>query len=165
MRVSHWLYGLLALAVAVWLFNQLGGEERRIRARLDELAALLDKDGPESPLVAAATARSVSAMFARDFEVALEGYGSATGPQQIAQALLRYRSPPERIDVTFRDVEIELDAGERSAEMSALGVAVATTDGSLSRRRFRFALRWIREDREWVIRRVELIEELDAGLF
>ena len=167
MRFSRLLYGLLALAVAIWWVSQLGGEEKRIRGRLDELADLLGKDGPENALVAANKARSVALLFARDFEVLLQGYGSGavSGPQQISQAMLRYRTPPSSIEVTFRDVEIELDAGERTAGMSAVAVAAATTGGNFHQRRFRLAFRWVKEEEEWVIRRAELIEELDAGLF
>lgn len=166
-RVSYLLYGALAIAVAVWLFGQMGGERRQIEKRLEALQDLLDKDGQESPLSAANKAHSVGSFFAREFEVILGGYGSGAVPgrQQIAQALLRYRTPPSRVDVTFRDIEIQLDAGERGADMTATGVAAATIDGNLSRRRFRFAFRWIKEDREWVIQRAELIEELDPGLF
>ncbi len=167
MRFSSWLYGLLALAVAIWLVSQLGGEERRIRGRLAELAELLEKDGPENGLVAVNKARSVALMFASDFDVVLQGYstGAVSGPQQISQAMLRYRTAPSRIDVAFRDIEVELDAAKRTADMSAVGVASATAGGDLSRRRFRFAFRWVKEDREWVIQRAELIEELAAGLF
>ncbi len=166
-RASYLLYGALAIAVAVWLFSQIGGEKRQIEKRLEALQVLLDKDGTESPLSAANKAHSVGAFFAREFEVALGGYGSgaATGRQQIAQALLRYRTPASRVDVTFRDVDIQLDATERGADMTAIGVASATVEGNPSRRRFRFAFRWIKDDREWVIQRVELIEEMDPGLF
>ena len=167
MRFSYWLYGILALAVAIWLSSQFGGEERRLRSRLDELAELLEKDGPESGLVAANKAHSVGLLFARDFEVVLQGYAAqgVTEPHQISQAMLRYRTPPSSVSVTFRDVEIELDAAQRAANMHAIGVASATTDGRLDRRRFRFAFRWLKEEREWVIQRAELVEELDAGLF
>ncbi|MEM7351102.1 MAG: hypothetical protein AAF657_09870 [Acidobacteriota bacterium] len=166
-RVSYLLYGVLAIAFGIWLLGQLGGEKRRIQSQLDKLEELLEKDGEESGLEAANRARSVALLFARDFEVVLSGYaeGSTTSPQQISQAMLRYRTAPSRIDVSFSDIEIELGPGERGADMGAVGVAAATTDGHLSRRRFRFAFRWIRDEREWVIQRAELIEELDAGLF
>ncbi len=166
-RVSYLLYGVLVVAVTVWLFGQLGGERRQIEKRLDTLQALLGKEGSESPLTAANKAHTVGSLFAREFEVNLGGYGSAaaSGRQQIAQALLRYRTPPSRVEVTFRDIDIQLDADDRGADMTTTGIAAATIDGNLSRRRFRFAFRWVKEGREWVIQRVELIEELDPGLF
>ena len=166
-RVAYLLYGVLALAVGIWLFGQLEGEERRIRERLALLEDLLEKDGEESRLAAASKARSVSALFTREFEVILGGYasGAATSAQEIAQAMLRYRTPPSRIEVGFSEVAIELDSGERGAGMTAIAAATATIDGSPSRRRFRIAFRWVKQDREWMIRRAELIEELDSGLF
>ncbi|MEM7587814.1 MAG: DUF4440 domain-containing protein [Acidobacteriota bacterium] len=166
-RASHLLYVGLAVAVTIWLVGQRGGEKRQIEKRLGGLEALLDKDGPESPLSAANKATEVGSYFAREFDVILGGYGAGAAPgrQQIAQALLRYRTPPSRVEVTFRDVEIQLDQGERGADMTTIGVAAATVDGNLSRRKFRFAFRWIKEDRDWVIQRAELIEELDPGLF
>ena len=165
-RVSYLLYGALAVAVGIWFLGQFGGEKRRIQGQLEKLEELLEKDGPESGLVAATKARSVALLFDRDFEVVLSGYaeGSTTSPQQIAQAMLRYRTSPSRIEVTFRDVEIELDGTERAADMTTVGVAVATSSGSLSRRRFRFSFRWVKGEREWVIQRAELLEELAPGL-
>ena len=166
-RLSYYLYGALAVAFGIWLLGRSGGEERRIVRQLEALEELLEKDGQESNLVAANKARSVARLFDREFEVVLRGYaqGTATSPQQISQAMLRYRTPPSRIEVAFREVEIELAAGEHAADMTAIGVAAATTDGNLSRRRFRFAFRWVKGQREWVIRRAELLEELESGFF
>ncbi len=161
------LYAVLALAVGFWLLGQMGGEKGRLRERLETLEELLEKDGPESPLAAANKARSVSALFTREFEVLLQGAsaGAASSPQQVAQAMLRYRSSLSRLGVGFRDVKITLSVDERTAEMTAIGTASATTDGGPSRRQFRFSFDWVKEEREWLMRRVELIEELEPGLF
>ena len=40
-RSSYLLYGLLALAVAVWFYSQMGGEKRRILKRLERLEELV----------------------------------------------------------------------------------------------------------------------------
>ncbi len=76
--------------------------------------------------------------------------------------MLRYRSAPSRIELSFRDVEVEVGEGGASAEMTAVASASATTGGDLRHRRFRLAFRWLKEDGEWVIRRAELIEELEG---
>ncbi len=163
-RASYLLYGLLAAAVTVWLFGQLGGEKRRVSKRLERLEDLVEKDGAENDLVAANKARNVGLLFARDFEIDLQGraQGVVTERQRIAQVMLRYRSAPSRIELDFRDVEIEIGEGGGSAEMTAVASASATTGGDTSRRRFRLAFRWVKEDREWVIRRAELVEELEG---
>lgn len=165
-RASYILYGLLALAVAVWLASQMGGEKRRIEKRLERLAELVEKDGDENDLVAANKARNVGLLFAREFSIDLAGRarGAVTERQRIAQVMLRYRSAPSRISLDFSDVEIALGAAERSADMTAVATASATTGGDLSRRRFRLAFHWVREDSEWVIERAELVEELDGFL-
>ena len=166
-RASYLLYGLLALAVGIWLFSHMGGEKRRIEKRLDRLVELVEKDGPENDLVAANKARNVGLLFARDFQIDLQGRarGVVTERQRIAQVMLRYRSAPSRLVLAFRDVESELDDAERAADMTAVAIASATTDGDLQRRRFRLFFHWVKEDREWVIRRAELVEELEAGIF
>ncbi len=163
-RASYLLYGLLALGVAVWLFGQLGGEKRRITQRLERLQELVEKDGAENDLVAANKARNVGLLFARDFEIDLQGRarGVVTERSTIAQVMLRYRSAPSRIELSFRDVEVEVGEGGASAEMTAVASASATTGGDLRHRRFRLAFRWLKEDGEWVIRRAELIEELEG---
>ncbi len=161
-RVSYLLYALLAVAVAVWLFGQLGGEKRQIVKRLERLEELVEKDRPENDLSAANKARNVGLLFARDFVIDLKGRASGvvSDRARVAQVMLRYRSVPSRIELTFRDVEIELDEAAGAAEMTALAAASATTGGDLQHRRFRLAFSWVKEDREWVIRRAELIEEL-----
>ncbi len=166
-RVSYVLYALLAAAVAVWLFGRLGGEERRIVKRLEHLEELVEKDGPENNLSAANTARNAGLPFPRQFARDLRGRarGVVTERAQAARVMLRYRSAPRRTELTFRDVEVELDEAS-AADMTALAVASAVTGGDLQHRRFRLAFRWVKEDREWVIRRAELIEELAGpGLF
>ena len=138
-RASYLLYGLLAIGVAFWLFSQLGGEERRIAKRLERLEELVEKDGAENDLVAANKARNVGLLFARDFEIDLKGRarGTVTERQRIAQVMLRYRSAPSRIELDFSDVDIELGEGARSAEMSAVAAASATTGGDTRSRRVR----------------------------
>ncbi len=163
-RVSYLLYGLLALAVGIWLAGRLGGEKRRIVERLERLEELIEKDGAENDLVAANKARNVGLLFAREFEIDLQGRarGVVTERQRIAQVMLRYRSAPSRIELTFRDVDVEIAEGGASAEMTAVAAASATTGGELRVRRFRLAFSWLKEDGEWVIRRAELIEELEG---
>ncbi len=167
-RASYLLYAVLAAAVAIWLFGRLGGEERQIVKRLERLEELVEKDGAEGDLVAANKARNVGLLFAREFAIDLRGRarGAVTERPRVAQVMLRYRSAPSRIELTFRDVEVELAEGGRSAEMTALAAASATTGGELQHRRFRLAFNWLKEDGEWVIRRAELVEELEGpGLF
>ncbi len=167
-RASYILYGLLAVAVAIWLAGQLGGEKRRIVKRLERLEDLVEKDGAENDLSAANKARNVGLLFAREFEIDLRGRarGVVTERPRVAQVMLGYRSAPSRIELDFRDVEVEIDDAGSVAEMTALASASATTDGDLQHRRFRLAFRWVKEDGEWVIRRAELVEELDgAGFF
>ncbi len=166
-RSSYFLYGLLALAVLVWLFGQLGGEQQRILEQLERLEELVEKDGTENDLVAANKARNVGLLFAGDFEVDLRGRGRGviTERRLIAQVMMRYRSAPSRIELTFSNVDIVVDDAASGAEMTALATAAATTGGDLRHRRFRLAFRWVKEDGEWLIRRAELIEELDGSGF
>ncbi len=163
-RASYLLYGLLAIGVGVWLFGQLGGEKKRVIKRLERLEELIEKDGAENDLVAANKARNVGLLFARDFEIDLQGRarGVVTERQRIAQVMLQYRSGPSRIELDFRGIEVEIQGDGLSAEMTATASAAATTNGDTRHRRFRLAFRWIQEDREWVIRRAELVEELEG---
>ncbi len=167
-RSSFLLYGLLAIAVGIWLFGQLGGEKRRIVKRLERLEELVEKEGAENDLVAVNKARNVGLLFAGDFAIDLQGRarGVVTERRRIAQVMLRYRSAPSHIELSFHDVEVEVSEAASSAEMTALATASARTGGEVRHRRFRLAFRWVKEDGEWLIKRAELIEELDGtGLF
>lgn len=162
-RLAPYLYAALAVAVAVWLFSGLGGEAREIERRLEALGETLEKDGAESGLVAANKARQVGLFFADRFVIDLGPYDqTVTERQRISQVMLAYRADPSRIGVSFRDLEIALDPGERGAHVSVLAAVTATTEGELSRSGYRLALRWVKERDEWRIERAEIVEAVDG---
>lgn len=165
-RWIYLLYGLLGLAVALWLYQQVGGDERKIKGKLQELEQLVEKDGPESDLVAANKGRQVGLLFSRDFEIYLEPFGQHMDDRaRLAQVMLGYRRPAQRIDVGFRDVQIELLEGQpKRARMDAVAAVNGTVDGQLRRESYRFAFHWLEEDGIWRIEQADLVEVRD-GLF
>ncbi len=157
------LYGLLALGVAVWLYSSWSSDRRRIERQLGELRALVEKDGKESALVGANKARQVGQLFGRDFALELGAYGQVINDRaRVAQVVLQYRTGSERIGVDFRDQELAVDSQLRLADMTLVASVTGTLDGDAYRERYRLRLRWVEEDGEWRIQRVELFEVLEG---
>lgn len=157
-RSSYILYGIVAIALAVWALSFLGGDARRIRHRLDELEELIEKTEQENNLVAANKARLLGGFFTNRFEIEIVPYSQVvTDRQQLMQVAMGYRSRSERIGVAFREEELAIDAERRSADM---GVVAELTGRrvSLTPERYDLLIQWSEEDGEWRIRRLEVLE-------
>ena len=158
------LYAVLGIAVGLYVYGLLGGEERQIKRRLGTLQELVEKDGPESDLDAANKARKLGLLFARQFEIRLLPFDQVvTDRQRLMQVMLGYRRGSEKVGVGFREVDIELQGGG-SATMDLVAVATGWTGNQPSREAYRFHLTWTREDGEWCILEAEMVEVLDSGL-
>ena len=80
---------LLAAAAGAWTWWR--SPERRLARRLDALVELLEKDGEEGSLPAAATARAAVDFFAPGFLVRARPYeGSLADPRELTGAVLRF---------------------------------------------------------------------------
>lgn len=161
------LYGVLALAVVAYWVSTRDNDQRQVERRLDELRALVEKEAGEADLVAANNARRLGEMFTRDFAVYLQPMDeTVTDRQRVMQVMLQYRREGERIAVAFRDQEIEIRdlGGEKVASVALVAVVHATVAGEPTREGFRFTFEWRREDSEWRMSQVTLVEILEGRL-
>ncbi len=157
-RSSYILYGIIAIALAVWALSFLGGDARRIRSRLAELEALIEKNEQENNLVAANKARLLGGFFTSSFEIDIVPFSQVvTDRQQLMRVAMGYRSRSERIGVVFREQELAIDAERRSADMGLIAELTGRRM-SLTPERYDLRIRWSEEDGEWRIRRLEVLE-------
>lgn len=165
-RWIYGLYGILVVAFAVWLYGQFNSDERRLRNRLDDLVELVEKDAPESDLVAANKGRQLGNLLSRDFEINLLPFNRQLRDRaELGRAMVGYRRSAERIAVTFRDVEIELQsAGIKRAQMAAVAAVRGTVDGQRRSASYRFAFGWVEENGVWRIEQAELVEVIEGLL-
>jgi hypothetical protein len=157
--------GLLVAAGAVWL--HLASPERRVLRRLDELAERLGKNGAESQLAAAATARGVADFFAPGFVVRAQPYdGSLSDPRELMAAVMRLRGAGERNAVDFAEGDVQLDEASRSAVVTFVATVTLDRGRGPSRETWRVRSLWIEDAEEWRISELELLERVeDGGLF
>lgn len=153
------LYGILVLAVAGWLFSQWSSDRRRIERQLDRFRALVEKGGEESALTAANNARKVGNVLTRDFALHLEPYASAiTDRSHLTLVVMGYRNRASRIGLSFRDQDLALDDQLKIGDMTLVAAISGTADGASYREGYRLRMRWVLEDDEWRIQRVDLLE-------
>ena len=167
-RTTYALYAALALAAGAWLYGYWNSDERRIQRQLGRFASLMEKSDRENALTQANKSRQVGELLTQGFEIHVEPFASVlTDRARLAQVMFQYRSQAERIGVGFDKEELTVDPRLRIADMTAVATVDGVADGRRYRERYRFRMRWLTEDGEWRIQRVELLEILEGnpGLF
>lgn len=165
-RLPFLLYGLLGLAVVVYLLLGRGGDRERIEKRLGEVGALVEKSEPESDLEALGRARGVGERFTEDFEVRLVPFGEVIRDRgELLRSLFGIRDRANTIGIDFRDKRVEVTPGPERKAAEVQCIVVVTSDSELgrSRDRYRFHFYWIEEGGEWWLQRVDLMEILEGG--
>ena len=159
------LAAFAAVVAAVWLgWSWWSSTERRIYRRLDALAARLEKDGSESALAGAATARGVLDFFAPGFIIRARPYeGELRDPQELMGAVLRLRSGAKRIAVDISDRHLTLGPGERSGELVYLAAVTLDRGAGPGRESWRVRSLWIEDGGEWRISELELLQRVEGG--
>ncbi|RMH21436.1 MAG: hypothetical protein D6696_05765 [Acidobacteria bacterium] len=161
-RPTTVLYLILAVAAVGWAISRFGGDERRIHRRLDELRALIEKEGEESGFATARRAQRLGELFAGDFELDLAPYGLVVRDRgELARIFARYRAGPEQIRLRFRRPAIDLGAGGRHATVTLVAAVTARWPDRLGREAYRLELRLV-DDGAWRIQHLELLEVLDG---
>lgn len=162
-RPIRLLWLALAVGVAVWAWTAWASEEVRIHRRLAALVGAIERSPGEGDLVGAAKANKLASLFAQPFSVEVIPEGLSLDDRgRLQQVVWSYRSGRRRIGLDFRGRETTLGEGARAAETTATAV-VSGEPGE--REGFRVRFSWVREDGDWRIRRLEVLERVDPGLF
>ena len=162
-RTRRIVIALVLLAILGTAWSYLVSDTRRLQRRLSELEDLLDKDGEEAAIVTAATAGQVARFFAPGFVILAAPYeGQLTDPQQLQQAVYRYRTAAPRIDATFGDREIEL-RDNRTAVLVFTALVVMDFGDRSGRESYRVRSSWAEIEGEWVVSELEVLEVLPEG--
>lgn len=157
------LYAAVAIGAAVWLAFFLLGEERQVRARLGELQQILDKADGESQLVGVNKARRLGEMFTAQFVIDLAPFGlTVDNRQDLMRTAAGYRGRSAEVGVEFREESLTLD-GDRAEH----GLVATVTGARGGREAYRLHIQWAREEGEWKIARLDVLEVLEGnpGLF
>ena len=163
-RLPKVLYGALALAVLLWLYNSWNSDERRLVRRLDALRGVVEKSRGESDLEAVHRARKLGGFFAREFRVEGAPFGVFSDRQRMGQLFVQYRRHSESIGVGLSGREVELmgTGPGKAAQVALVATLTGRTGTDFRRESYRLLFLWVEEDGEWVIERLELLEVLEG---
>lgn len=152
---------LVALGYFGYRWYVGAGDEGRIRAALEELAAAVSEPGAEG-LAQVTRAATLGAFFAADVEVDLGApFTPFRGRDTIMAMAAKAAVPGQGLDVRFVDVEVDVAPGgadavaRMTATVAERGVAA---DREIDARELEMA--WRKMDGDWVIARVTGIETL-----
>ena len=154
----------VVLVAAFFAWRHYASPERRVLARLDALMKQLSKEGGESQLVAAATARGVADFFASGFFVRADPYeGQLEDARDLTGAVMRFRGAGERIEAAASDTEVLVDETAGTAIVHFVGNVTLDAGRGPARESWRVRSLWVEDADEWKIAELELLEQLEAG--
>ena len=167
MRSTHWLYVILAAAVAIWWLVGLGSDdEAAIRSELDQIAELIGKEPGEKALEAADRARRLADHFTQEFEVELTPVGArVTNSAELARPFVGLRRQAQQLKVSFEVEELEVSEDFPTASMTAAAQLTGTVDGRRESASYRVHLAWKNQGRDWKIESLQVAERIEGGLF
>jgi len=153
---------LIALGYFAFRWFLSPGDEGRIRAALDELAATVSQSGGEG-LSQMTRAAKLGSFFAVDVEIDLgPPYTPFRGRETIMAMAAKAAVPGEGLDVRFVDVEVEVAPGGTDA-ITRMTAIVSDRSGAFDRGldAREFEMVWRKTEGEWVIQRVTGIQALE----
>ncbi len=159
------LWGVVALTavVVVALFLLMRNDERRIRRAFREAVQVLEKDGPENPIVAARRAERATEILTDDPSIELfEMHGRFTSRSEARSSVFHARASAEQLSVRLHDVSVAVDDSRQQAVLTGTAVVRGRSvhDRSGGREVVEFATEWIKTTDGWrmaVVRGVEAI--------
>ncbi len=142
----------------------LADDERILHGKVDKLVELAEKEGEETLFSSIGTAREIAGHFTEEFVVSM-GRPFPEGRQdrdEFAAVIHQARSSAGdlRFRVSDRDLVVAEDGGSAVMELTGHGIARFHEHGRRDESR-RFRVEWIKEEGDWLISRVELIDILD----
>lgn len=154
MKSAKWLYLALALAAFGWLGSRFfGSEEARIRARLEAVRVLVEKEAGEGALAAVSRADDLIGFLTPQFEIEIVPIGERMGdPQQLQRVFVGYRHNAETLAVAFSDLSVEVAPDGRSARTTCTATLNGGLGGFAGGDRYALELQW-RKEGSWKISR------------
>lgn len=146
---------------AIWFFRSGDRDARQINRRLDELVETVEKRGNQSSLRQMTQSQAVPGFFSADATIRMAPlYASTLGRRETAQTLYLIHNNVDRLTVRVRDRRLDINHEEGTAEMRITLTGGIHQGGRRESYVHTFQLNWIKEDRDWFIRQVELVQAI-----
>ncbi len=157
---------LLLLGAAVYFgyyYFWLEDDERAIHGRVDRLVELASKDGEETVFVGIGRARDIADHFAGEVRLDMgRPFPSGRADRdELTAAIGQARANVDQLRLRVSDRELEIDDDGRRAVMELTGHGDLTARQGQGREVRRFRVEWVKEDGEWLIEKIELLDILN----
>lgn len=149
---------IVAAAAAVWAYRTFfPSDEQRIRQRLDEIVALVNRDA--DGLDAISRAARIGRAFTDDVVVELRRGAPIRGKDTLMAMAARVQPRTDGVNLAIRDVNVAvLNAGEARVELTATWDDPSDSSQPLDATELR--LHWVERDGQWLISSVEPVDVL-----
>lgn len=156
---SVWMI-LLILAVLGYAGSSWRNiDVNRISRKVERLRAALTKTSDEPPLQARTRAREITGFFAPQATVILgDDVPLFSDQEELTAATYSVRTSVDEISVKVHDKSIRLSEDRQTAWMEVTAEALVSYRGKLERKVRSFRLEWVKQNGNWLIRRVEPLE-------
>jgi len=144
---------LAAGGIGLWLYLR-PTDENLIRNQFSRLAALASKNTKEGALPAAARAKEMASLFSGRSTFAVDGLDWMAGPfnhEALSGNIFRSRAMFDKLTLSLDDLEPEIDAPNRKAEVNLSAVLSGTLkDGKNIREVRELECNMLKTDDGWV---------------
>lgn len=163
MQMNRKILGILAfsllLVTGIW-FWRIDWDERAIHKQLDQLVALVEKEGPVSTIEALGRGRKLPSFFAPN--VYVEYYPGRSLPREMdamAPAFLGVWNRLDHVSVRISRHDVEVDAERSRATSTLTANCRVVIDGSERMGdTIKYRAYWIQNEGDWLIERLVPLE-------
>lgn len=163
MRIKSAIAFALVCLVGVITFGYLylwrERDEQIINRNLSRVVELAEKGREEAPFVTLSDSREILRYVATNPAFNLgPPFGAITDREELGGMIMQVRQTVQTLSIRVTERQTSVAADRQSAQMEIEADASLNYAGEGGRDRRRFALEWIKEDGDWLIREVRMIE-------
>ena len=149
----------LTLVAVLWLYRWYNSPERQINRNIAKIQESVAKSPLEDNLTALGKARSLTELFADNFEFVAEQFDYATRDRQsLAAGVHQYRSRSQAIGVEIRERELSVSSDQGRATSHLTVVFLTRFQDMAGKEAYRFQINWVEREGDWQIDYVNLLE-------
>ncbi|MCC5789060.1 MAG: nuclear transport factor 2 family protein [Opitutales bacterium] len=161
----QWVAGagvLLLLGLGAWYFWPAGPVVSQLDRRFDQMLGAMEKSGEESQFVQIGVAREVQGFFASDVRLDVgPPVGQIDGRSEIQRAVIGGRAQAETLSFSTLNRQAEVSEDEQEATYEVTVRGSARVGGQRRADSLRIRIDWVRQNDEWLIRSIDLLEYLE----
>lgn len=157
---------LLVVLLLGYVYLWREQDEQLINRNLARVIELVEKSGEETIFVTISQSREIVSYIASSPEIYLgPPLPALTDRKELEGLIMQIRQNLHALSVHVADRSVTVAADGKSAEMKLEAVATVTYSGESGRESRKFSIGWVKEEGEWVIQKVRLLEGVPLNDF